>query len=329
MPLATIIIPVYNAERYLCRCLDSIIAQTHRNWEAILIDDGSPDNSGTICDYYKKKDTRFKVIHQENRGVSGARQTGLDNATGEYIIHCDPDDWIEPRMLEVLIAKAREKDYDMVIADFFYNSKEEIKHIKQNIKGDICAKTIQAKIVNQELHGSLCNKLINKRCLRGISFTPNNISLGEDDLFNIRVLNNDIKIAYIPSAFYHYNVENPTSLCHKTELRIINSRKHIITELEKILDVDKFNNLYAMKKNVITSLFTSKQFHLLPETYPEIHIDIVRRGYKYNPKLPLGYFLSMAVKGHPRIAFLLYQANIDLLAFWSKIKKNINRIRTT
>ena len=321
MPLATIIIPVYNVERYLCRCLDSIIAQTHRNWEAILIDDGSPDNSGTICDYYKKKDTRFKVIHQENRGVSGARQTGLDNATGEYIIHCDPDDWVEPRMLEILIAKAREKDYDMVIADFFYNSKEEIKHIKQNIKGDICAKTIQAKIVNQELHGSLCNKLINKRCLRGISFTPNNISLGEDDLFNIRVLNNDIKIAYIPSAFYHYNVENPTSLCHKTELRIINSRKHIITELEKILDVDKFNNLYAMKKNVITSLFTSKQFHLLPGTYPEIHKTIIRNNTKYRFFTPLSYFLALALKGFPKLAYYLYNTNIWFLKTGHKIKR--------
>ncbi len=81
MQLISIIVPIYNTEKYLSKCLDSIIAQTYTNWEAILIDDGSPDNCGMICDEYALKDNRFKVIHQSNGGVSVARQTGLDNAT--------------------------------------------------------------------------------------------------------------------------------------------------------------------------------------------------------------------------------------------------------
>lgn len=81
-PIISIIIPVYNTEKYIRRCLDSIIAQTYTNWEAILVDDGSPDNSGKICDEYAAKDKRFEVIHQENGGVSVARQTGFDNTTG-------------------------------------------------------------------------------------------------------------------------------------------------------------------------------------------------------------------------------------------------------
>ena len=88
--LIGVIVPVYNTEKYIRKCLDSIIAQTYTNWEAILVNDGSTDNSGKICDEYAAKDNRFKVIHQENGGVSVARQTGLDNATGDYIIHCDP-----------------------------------------------------------------------------------------------------------------------------------------------------------------------------------------------------------------------------------------------
>ena len=99
MPLVSIIVPVYKAEQWLHRCVDSILAQTMTDFELLLINDGSPDKSGEICDEYAAKDSRVRVFHKENGGVSSARQMGLDNVTGEYVIHCDPDDWIEPNML--------------------------------------------------------------------------------------------------------------------------------------------------------------------------------------------------------------------------------------
>ena len=106
-PIISIIIPVYNVEKYLQRCLDSIICQTITVWECILINDGSSDNSGKICDEYAQKDDRFKVIHQENAGVSAARNAGLDVARGEWIGFVDSDDWIEKDYIEVLLSKAR------------------------------------------------------------------------------------------------------------------------------------------------------------------------------------------------------------------------------
>jgi glycosyltransferase involved in cell wall biosynthesis len=99
--------------------LDSIVAQTVTLFEVVLIDDGSTDNSGRICDEYAAKDNRFRVIHQANSGVSASRQRGVDSAIGEYVIHVDSDDWIEPSMIELLYAKAKEGDYDMVICDYY------------------------------------------------------------------------------------------------------------------------------------------------------------------------------------------------------------------
>lgn len=121
-PAVSVVIPVYKAEAWLHRALDSICAQSLNNWECILVDDGSPDRSGEICDEYAEKDRRFRVIHQKNGGVSSARQAGIDAAKGEYSIHIDPDDWVEPTMLEELYHKAKEDNADMVICDY-YNMK--------------------------------------------------------------------------------------------------------------------------------------------------------------------------------------------------------------
>ena len=153
MPKISIIVPVYKAETYLHRCVDSILAQTFTDWELLLIDDGSPDRSGEICDEYAKKDSRVRVIHKENGGVSSARQRGLDESIGEYTIHADPDDWVEPTMLEELYNKAKEEDVDMVICDFFQNNGRSQEYIKQK-PIEINRKKVLRELLFQQLHGS-------------------------------------------------------------------------------------------------------------------------------------------------------------------------------
>ena len=113
--LISIIVPIYNVEKYLKKCIDSIINQTYKNLEIILVDDGSPDNCGKICDEYAKKDNRIKVIHKENGGVSSARNVGVENATGEYIGFVDSDDYIEKDMYEVLINNLKKENADISI----------------------------------------------------------------------------------------------------------------------------------------------------------------------------------------------------------------------
>lgn len=323
MHLISIIIPVYNAEKYIRKCLDSIIAQTYTCWEAILVDDGSPDNSGAICDEYATKDQRFKVIHQQNGGVSVARQTGLDHATGNYIIHCDPDDWVEPNMLEELLNCAVSEGADMVICDFIINNYNTSYYQRQNLQNPTTAKKLQEKIITQQIHGSCCNKLVKKACIGNVSFYPTEISLCEDELFNIRLLNKDIKVFYLDKAFYHYNFENENSICHAIDERKIKSKTIVIKECEKFLDKQKYNNMFAMKKSLLATLFVAKRFEYLKDTFTEIHQTIIKENCKYNFYLPLGYFLAKALKSSPRIAYIMYKLNLSTIILGQKIKHTI------
>lgn len=113
----SVIAPVYNVEKYIDRCIKSVLGQTLRDIELILVDDGSPDDCGKICDGYAATDSRIKVIHKENGGVSAARNDGLSIATGEYVIFVDSDDWVEPDACEVMYQSAKNNNADIVIGD--------------------------------------------------------------------------------------------------------------------------------------------------------------------------------------------------------------------
>ena len=115
MPKVSIIVPVYNVEPYLRQCLDSILAQTFTDWECILVDDGSKDGSGAICDEYAEKDSRFRVVHQENKGSSAARNEGLSLSKGIYLSFIDSDDWVENNYLERLLEIA-----ELIIATWLF-----------------------------------------------------------------------------------------------------------------------------------------------------------------------------------------------------------------
>lgn len=203
MSTISIIVPIYNAEKYLCRCVDSILSQTYTDFELLLIDDGSNDNSAIICDEYEKKDSRVKVFHNQNQGVSKTRQFGIDRAQGEYTIHVDSDDWVEPNMLKELYSASTLSKADVVICDFYVDMGDSSIVIKQT------PSSLDAKNVLRDmfftLHGSLCNKLIKRTCYStfGISF-PQDFSLCEDLFVVCSILKNDVNITYLPQAFYHY-----------------------------------------------------------------------------------------------------------------------------
>lgn len=114
LPLISVIVPIYKVEKYLCKCVDSLINQTYKNLEIILVDDGSPDNCPQICDDYSKKDSRIKVIHKENGGLSDARNAGMKIATGEYISFIDSDDWVETQMIEKMFTCINKDKSDVV-----------------------------------------------------------------------------------------------------------------------------------------------------------------------------------------------------------------------
>lgn len=213
IPKISVIVPVYKAEKYLHRCVDSLLAQTFKNFEILLIDDGSPDKSGEICDEYAVKDPRVRVFHKENGGVSSARQCGIDNALGDYTIHADPDDWVEPTMLEELYIKAMKEEADMVICDIYMNTPQKQIYLKQ--KPTALDHETVLKELFQQLHGSCCNKLIKRACYRkyGVKFDMN-LSFCEDLFYHACLLVNPVKVSYLPKAYYHYDLAiNCNSVC--------------------------------------------------------------------------------------------------------------------
>lgn len=235
MPKISVIVPVYKAEAYLHRCVDSLLAQTFRDFEVLLVDDGSPDRSGAICDEYASRDSRVRALHKPNGGVSSARQYGLDNALGDYTIHADPDDWVEPDMLEALYAKAIAEDADLVICDFYVERNGTQTYRKQQPSA-LDHETVLRELF-QQLHGSCCNKLVRRACYKTFDVRfPQNFSFCEDVYVNTSLLVHNIRIAYLPKAFYHYTTDiNTNSIVNRYNKEIQQQDLQLYHSLDKLL----------------------------------------------------------------------------------------------
>lgn len=235
MTKVSIITPVYNAETTLHKTIDSIISQTLKDWELLLIDDGSTDTSPKICDEYVAKDKRITAIHKLNEGVAMARKAGIDIAKGEYSIHVDADDWVEPTMLEELYNKAKAEHADIVIADYYVNNNKDQSLSKQQ-PSSLQPDEIQMDFFNNKLLGVLWNKLIrtnlykkhNAKFFSGINHC-------EDLLIMIQILqNNGLKIVYLPKALYHYCM-NESSITHNFTRKTYETRIKFRNKLAELL----------------------------------------------------------------------------------------------
>ena len=203
-PSVSIIVAVYNAEPYLHRCMDSLLTQTLSDIEILLINDGSTDNSGTLCDEYAAKDPRVKVFHRTNHGVAATRQFGLEHVSGEYVIHADPDDWLDMDMLEKMYKTAEMEKADLVVCDIKIEYENKTVYLKQYFSSSTPSQIVVEYLNNH--HGSCCNKLIRTSCIKKyqIDFIDG-INIGEDRIFNLRLLQNPLKVANCPNTFYHYD----------------------------------------------------------------------------------------------------------------------------
>ena len=320
--LVSIIVPVYKAEKYIHQCIDSLLAQTYSNIEVILVDDGSPDHCGKICDEYAAKDYRVKVIHQQNGGVSVARQTGIDHATGEYSIHADPDDWVNPNMIEELVTKAVADNADMVICDYISEGLYGQTYNSSNLPSCLSTDDLIHRLLFQQLHGSCCNKLVKRVYYNSVAFTPQHICIYEDLLYNVRLLRQNIKTSYLPKAFYHYRTSNTDSICNNVTDRGIASKKDVIGVLSSELSI-KEEDLYVLKKSVLYDLLQTNHANQLQNTYPEIHNCIRTEGFKIQYFAPLHNSLYLAMKGHEKIAYHFLQFNLKFIKWVQRLRRLI------
>jgi glycosyltransferase involved in cell wall biosynthesis len=208
----SVIIPVFNTEKYLKRCIDSVLSQTFSSFEIILVDDCSTDASPAICDQYAQKDRRVKAIHNVvNRGSSKARKTGLDIAAGAYILFIDSDDWIEGNMLEAMHEKAVKENIDIVCCDLYVDKPNGIKYKKQGLT-DSDKTAVIKQLLSHSVWHNLWNKLIIKEVCDQIVFPE--WSNGEDWAIIIQAVYYCGKIGYLDKALYHYcpNSDSITSM---------------------------------------------------------------------------------------------------------------------
>ena len=204
IPAISVIVPIYNMEKLMRKCLDSILAQTFQDYECLLIDDGSKDGSPAICEEYAAKDPRFIAYHKPNGGLSDARNYGIERARGDYTIFFDPDDWVDADCLEDMYAKAQETDADMVICDYFNEDPYQSRYCKQQPTSLNHDDALKDMIVGK-LFGFTWNKLLKRNLYLRFNL---NYTVGmygcEDQYAMCKLLKNDIKIAYLPKAYYHY-----------------------------------------------------------------------------------------------------------------------------
>ena len=209
MPKLSVIVPVYNAEKFIHKCIDSIVNQSFNDWELIIIDDGSPDNSGEICDEYAKVDKRIRVIHKKNEGVSVARNIGIENATGEYVIFIDSDDYLEGDCFSLV----KDAGSDLLVFESIsYNSQNDIKkwydinddHISVNTnKIDFIKEYISLFVLDGP-----CAKFFRRDVIGSIRF-PEGQRLGEDNVFMLTFIKVCRTIDTITGYYYviddHYS----------------------------------------------------------------------------------------------------------------------------
>lgn len=205
--LISVIVPVYKAEKYLDRCVESIVSQTYKNLEIILVDDGSPDNCPQMCDKWAEKDSRVKVIHKKNGGASSARVAGINKAAGEYIGFVDSDDWIEKDMYEYLIHLAMDNDAQVACAAFrdvdintFDISFEDNNSELLKIYGfkDII------RYMNEDCLWSMCNKIYSRELFKYAPEFTDRLSFSEDAMYNYFLYKNTKKLVASNKIKYNY-----------------------------------------------------------------------------------------------------------------------------
>lgn len=261
--LVSVVIPVYNSEKHLKECITSILNQTYRNVEIILINDGSTDKSGELCENFKKNDSRIKVLHQKNLGPSAARNKGINIALGKYIQFVDSDDHLNLNMIEKLVLSMN-PSIQLVISGITIirneNGEQNIKKFAPAISGNYKSEKFInhfGELYKSNLINSPCNKLYRTEILREFDIHfKEDVKMGEDLLFNLNYLQRTSKIGLIKDELYNYMIySNPSSLSGGYIKDYFENQQMLFDSLRKFLNI---NNDYSVKnRDLIEEAFTN------------------------------------------------------------------------
>lgn len=270
MAEVSVIVPVYQVEQYLRECLDSILKQTFLNMEIILVDDGSKDNSGKICDEYALKDNRVRVIHQVNKGLSDARNTGMNQMSGKYFMFVDSDDYISELMVEKLYEKAQETDSDIVCCNFryFWENNEKASYSTKQRSEVLNSSEIFNHRKNERNYGFwtvAVNKLYRTNSMHSFRFRSGRIH--EDEFWANDIYQKDLKVVTIEDTLYHYRQR------HNSIIGVKNIKKEfdLIDAYQERIQIYLDQNVYPDQayKVMIYSLEPLNECRKMKETEEE------------------------------------------------------------
>ena len=294
-PLISIIVPVYNVEKYLCQCLDSILSQTFTNWEAILVDDGSKDGSGIICDEFALRDSRFLSLHQENKGVSTARNNGLTHANAEWILFVDSDDVIPRNAIKDLYEKSTCNNIDIVIGAWEKSDNGEKRIIPLMTQGYVSSDKLIRKYLEGKCYGGPVGKLFRKSLFADDIFdTPPAVKLNEDLIMNLKIARRAKGAYALPRKVVYTYVAHIESA----------SRNILNNDWEqtfKIIENTIPENLKTSFYNYICQMYWS--YPNLPET--KIYYTLCHEGIEGKIGVITSIYKRAVVKKTPGWRFLL------------------------
>ncbi|AVK60727.1 glycosyltransferase family 2 protein [Lactobacillus sp. CBA3605] len=271
----SVIIPIYNVQEYLKRCVNTLVNQTYQDIEIILVDDGSTDNSGDICDHLKTQDTRIIVIHKKNGGLSDARNTGIEGSIGDYIFFLDPDDWLDTDYFEKCIDVIRRANVDLLftpyireyknkpmINDLFktksiHFNKTEVKiHLLRRLFGEY-GNELKCPASIDDL-STAWGKFYKASICKNIKFVDTKLIGTEDSWFNINYINKITNAQYFGGAYYHYFKQNNDSLVTKYNSNLFNGRKRLYVLMQNYINTNRFDATYsrALNNRIVVELLS-------------------------------------------------------------------------
>lgn len=292
-PLISVIIPVYNVEPFIRKCIDSIVSQSVSDWELLLIDDGSQDSSGEICDAYSENDSRIHVYHISNGGVSNARNYGLDRARGEWICFVDADDWIDCHAFE-LCNKYNEYDFIRFSIEYVYKEKTLTYDLRQySNKAEFLADVISRKTLLGAVAGFYKRGLIESETVR----FDRHITLGEDWLFLTQILNYADRFVIDKNCYYKYNKLNELSCTNSITLSKLSSLYDVCDKICRQLKNESQTSYYSKaisccKAGVgyqifLSDIVSNSQFIDFRNKLQLSFLDVLRSNLTYKQKLLL------------------------------------------
>lgn len=272
MKKVSVIIPVFHVENFLEKCVNSVLNQTYRNIELILVDDGGDDRCPQICENFASKDERVKCIHKKNEGQSFARKTGVEAATGDYFLFIDADDWIDEETLEVCVQNAESKKADVVCFGYkrvydnnifntsiFYNNCEfsggEVKILQRRMIGLVDSEL--NRVEDADRLTPMWGKLYHKNVVQsGRWVSERETGSLEDSIFNLYALNNCKKFVYVNRFFYNYVKTNESATTGKYRYNLVNQWKRVYKYYEEYIDKYNCENTYkmALKNRIVISM---------------------------------------------------------------------------